>query len=560
MKRFFTLVPLILLLGFAVFAFGCSDNEDDVQTTDDQTTTAAPNNEEEVTTKTNEDETTGTTTASKPSHEYPDKDQELNILFLGNSLTYYNDMPKMFEALAKAAGRKVNVDSITKGSATMRDFTYPTTEVGNKLQVKLKEKPNWDYIIIEPSRRMSPLEDTVLNAEIEAAKALQQMAKDAGGKVILYSVWGNNTGSAGVYSATDTSPSYSKVKDSPISRKAHTKFMHEANLKVSEALGGVLVVEAGYAFENLYAQTSAVDLYHSDERHPSPAGSYLVACTIFASLFGEESEGITYTAGLANAALLQKAADDTALDSLVPDLTDTEAPPATNGEYNLLVIGSNLLDDYSMLDILKNIMGEMDGKTLNYTLLRDSTFVINKLVNENNDMGMRSTLASEKWDAIIIQFSRRCTASGTDVEASELNALKTIYPLLKAETDNIYLMTLNSKANPDIFKTGVVGYEKKGTKESMTAEAGTNYYKSVVESWANELGCKTILYGNAYIEYFKNDSTSDAKLGYLEAVCLYNALFGRSVPENCTVLNGLNENIAAALRLVADKYCLPKEQ
>ena len=562
MKRFFAFVPLILLLAFSVFAFGCSDKGNDTQQTsgnaEEQTT--LPSEEGEVTTTLESSENTTEKAPENNPIEYPDKNKELNILFLGNSLMYYNDMPIMFEGLTKADGRKVHVESITKGSATMNDFATPTTEVGGKLKTLLEQKPNWDYFVIEPSRRMSPSEETVINAEIAACLKLQEMAAAAGGKVVLYSVWGNNTGSAGVYQASASSPSYSKITDISISRKAHTKFMHEANLRVAEALGGVQVAEAGYAFENLYASVNSINLYHSDLRHPSAAGSYLAACTIFATIFGEKTEGNTYVAALSTAETLQKMADKTALENLAPDLTETETPPPANGDFNLLVIGSNLLDDYAMLDVLKGIMAEMDGKTLNYTLLRDSTFVINKLVDENNDMGMRSTLASKEWDAIIIQFSRRCTASGTDVEASELNALKTIYPLLKAETDNIYLMTLNSKANPDIFKTGSLGYDKKGTKESMTAEEGTNYYKSVVESWASELGCKTILYGNAYIDYFKNDSTSDAKLGYLEAVCLYNALFGRSVPENCTVLNGLSEGVAAALRLAADKYCLPKEQ
>ena len=241
MKRIFTLIPLILLLGLVFFAVGCSGNGDEAQNTSDQTTTAS-NGGETTTTNKNEAEEDGTT-ASEPTYDYPDKDQELNILFLGNSLMYYNDMPVMFECLAKADGRKVHVESITKGSASMNDFATPTTEVGGKLKTLLEKKPNWDYFVIEPSRRMSPAENTVLNAETAACLKLQEMAEAAGGKVVLYSVWGNNTGSAGVYSASSTSPSYSSNGNIQISRKAHTKFMHEANLKIAEALGGVQVAK-----------------------------------------------------------------------------------------------------------------------------------------------------------------------------------------------------------------------------------------------------------------------------------------------------------------------------
>ena len=102
--------------------------------------------------------------------------------------------------------------------------------------------------------------------------------------------------------------------------------------------------------------------------------------------------------------------------------------------------------------------------------MRSSTFVINDLVNEKNDLGLRAALESTEWDAIIIQISRRVTKSATDVIDSELNALRTVMPLFKAETDKIYLFTLNSKAKPSIFTTagGAVGYTDSGNKETYT--------------------------------------------------------------------------------------------
>ena len=39
----------------------------------------------------------------------------MNILFIGNSYTYYNNMPKMLEALAKENGKKLCVNAVTKG-------------------------------------------------------------------------------------------------------------------------------------------------------------------------------------------------------------------------------------------------------------------------------------------------------------------------------------------------------------------------------------------------------------------------------------------------------------
>jgi hypothetical protein len=41
-----------------------------------------------------------------------------------------------------------------------------------------------------------------------------------------------------------------------------------------------------------------LELYAPDKRHPSLAGTYLAACTVYASLFGKSPVGNGYTAGL----------------------------------------------------------------------------------------------------------------------------------------------------------------------------------------------------------------------------------------------------------------------
>ena len=64
----------------------------------------------------------------------------LNVLFLGNSLMFYNDMPALFASIAKAEGREVNVRSVTKGSATISDFADESTKVGSVAIPLLKEQ------------------------------------------------------------------------------------------------------------------------------------------------------------------------------------------------------------------------------------------------------------------------------------------------------------------------------------------------------------------------------------------------------------------------------------
>ncbi len=59
-----------------------------------------------------------------------------------------------------------------------------------------------------------------------------------------------------------------------------------------------LVVPAGPAFARSIAKRPDVNLYVADKRHPSLAGTYLGAATVYAAVFRKSPVGLSYTAGL----------------------------------------------------------------------------------------------------------------------------------------------------------------------------------------------------------------------------------------------------------------------
>jgi cytochrome c553 len=81
-----------------------------------------------------------------------------------------------------------------------------------------------------------------------------------------------------------------------------------------------LVIPAGLAFARTIAKRGDIDLYEKDKRHPSLAGTYLAACTVYASLFRKSPVGLSYTAGLQPeiATLLQTAAWETVQEYFKP--------------------------------------------------------------------------------------------------------------------------------------------------------------------------------------------------------------------------------------------------
>jgi hypothetical protein len=77
-----------------------------------------------------------------------------------------------------------------------------------------------------------------------------------------------------------------------------------------------LVIPAGLAFARSVSKRPELNLYVADKRHPSLAGTYLAACTVYASLYGKSPVGLKYNAGLddSTAAFLQNVAWDTVQD------------------------------------------------------------------------------------------------------------------------------------------------------------------------------------------------------------------------------------------------------
>jgi hypothetical protein len=59
-----------------------------------------------------------------------------------------------------------------------------------------------------------------------------------------------------------------------------------------------LVIPAGLAFARALRKQPELSLHVADKRHPSRAGTYLAACTVFAALTGRSPVGNSYLAGI----------------------------------------------------------------------------------------------------------------------------------------------------------------------------------------------------------------------------------------------------------------------
>ena len=470
-------------------------------------------------------------------------------------------MPKIFGDLCLYAGIPVEVDSVTQGSCTMSLLATTQTSIGAQAQAKLTSE-EWDYVVIEPSRRATPFEDTIYNAELDAAVVLDNLAQAAGAKTLIYSVWGLNKGTTGVYQQAG----YDSIKigDHSITRSAHCNYMSYFGEKVSERLGGRPIIRAGYAFENSIAQFPSINLYHADNQHPNPTGSYLVACTVYNAMFNEEVSGVEYTYSLPaqTAYNMQEIADKTMIEGLVPELDDIPEPdeiiPEEEFDHTVLLVGAPTImrDSYKTAENYVAFMDNM-GKKVRTVSVLDGSYTMKMLATNGHTKNseLRAALGTYKFDAMVFQISRRATVHSTEVTASELAAFESLKELLQSETENIFVFAPKGESSQYTFNNTGDNYTK-GSQETASNAEMNAFYSDLAVSMAEKVDGKAIKYSNAYYDYAHGYTQTPEGVGYLYQCCFYNSFFNAAVPETCTWQNGASDEDALRVRTSAAKFCL----
>src|SRR5262249_40662188 len=110
-----------------------------------------------------------------------DGSKPIRILFIGNSYTYVNDLPKMLAALAKAGNQRPVVhDRETPGGCTLEKHWK------DGKAVKKITSAQWDYVVLqEQSQR--PLTDRA--RMFEYAVKLDGEIKKQRARTLLYQTW-----------------------------------------------------------------------------------------------------------------------------------------------------------------------------------------------------------------------------------------------------------------------------------------------------------------------------------------------------------------------------------
>ena len=189
----------------------------------------------------------------------------MRVLFIGNSYTYFNDLPALFKDICKKNGYEVETDSVTAGGYTLGQYLLPDNEYGIKAR-GLLESEKYDYVILQ-EQSVRPASEP--EEFYSAVRELSKLIKKNGATPVLYETWARADGSE-----TLAALGWNRETMQEKLKKSYETAAEE---------NGAILVYAGERFSDAYKAGEPV--YDPDGSHPSPTGTKIVAEEFFRTLF-----------------------------------------------------------------------------------------------------------------------------------------------------------------------------------------------------------------------------------------------------------------------------------
>ena len=187
-----------------------------------------------------------------------DLGQGMKVLFIGNSLTEFNNLPQMVQIVGEAAGHEIAVRFVTKGSFSLEEHW------SDGAALEAIRAADWDVVVLQQGPSSLALNKLQLR---ESTKQFDEVIRAQGARTALYMAWPEST------------------------QPALFDAVSDAYSKAAEAVEGMLF-PVGEAWRAAWSKDPNLVLYWNDGFHPSEVGSALGALVIFQQLFDESPVGL----------------------------------------------------------------------------------------------------------------------------------------------------------------------------------------------------------------------------------------------------------------------------
>lgn len=170
----------------------------------------------------------------------------MRVLFIGNSHTYYNDMPHIFAQLCREKGVDTEITMLAHGGM---GWDFHTAEPEVKFNIFYGK---YDVVVLQHVAH--PMGD--LSVMAQSGRQLIQWVRKAGARPVLYMTW--TTKADGESAQGAMSSAYRKLQEET----------------------GCELAPVGERWWGYHREHPEVELFAEDGQHASPEGSKLAAAVI----------------------------------------------------------------------------------------------------------------------------------------------------------------------------------------------------------------------------------------------------------------------------------------
>jgi hypothetical protein len=206
--------------------------------------------------------------------------QTRRVLFLGNSYTNVNNLPQLTADIANSTADTLLFDSNTPGGYTLQGHSTNTTSLE---KIKLG---NWDFVVLQEQSQRPALPISQVEVDVfPFAHFLDSVnnAYNPCSKTMFYKTWGRKNGD-----------SYYCPTWPPVCTYAGMDSLLHMRYMMMAANNNAVVSPVGSVWKYIRQHYPAIELYQSDESHPSAEGSFAAACCFYTAIFRKDPSLITY--------------------------------------------------------------------------------------------------------------------------------------------------------------------------------------------------------------------------------------------------------------------------
>lgn len=310
--------------------------------------------------------------------------QTKNVAFLGNSYTDVNNLPLIISKLAQSVGDQLIYNSNTPGGYTLQQHST------NSSSIALIQQGTWDYVVLQEQSQLPSFPISQVNTDVfPYATILCNMIKqyNSCAKPLFFMTWGRKYGDSQNCSVWPPVCTYEGM-DSLLNLRY--RMMANTNQAYVSPVGAV--------WHYIRSQDSTIELYSSDQSHPSLIGSYAAACTFYTLIFQNDPLLITddYNVDHSIAMQIRNAVKIIAFDSLSKWNVGKYSPQASfsivkNGN-TIQTTNNSLFSDTYYWDFGDGDTSNLFEPSHTYTL--DGTYQLSLISSKCNE--------SDNYDTTIV--------------------------------------------------------------------------------------------------------------------------------------------------------------